>query len=228
MPQLQHRLSRVLVDLQQSCHRTSSARRQRPTAILLITSVTFWIRSISRHLRGYSSTLRVLSHVLDMSSCMECMNNTIFDCSILFALIFTDFWHPHFEGAISWSDLENAMVCTVAEPWLQSSSIIQAQLIQMNNFWTGKSHATLDIQSETEWKTKSSDCGSLSTRFRILDRLFMFVLSNLEGEVLCTKAGLLRMAIRETKATTMTPLTSGSARTKHDETRGTRTISPRT
>lgn len=89
--------------------------------------------------------------------------------SILFALIFTDSCHPLFGGAISWSNVENAMVCTVAEPWLQSS-IIQAQLMKMNSFWTGKSHATLDIQIDTEWKTKSSDCGSLSTRFRIVDR----------------------------------------------------------
>ena len=98
LPQLQHRLSRVLVDPQQSRHRTSSTRRQRPTAILLITSVTFWIRSIPRHLRGYTSTLRVCFQVLDMNSCLPCMNNTIFDCSILFALIFTDSLHPHFGG----------------------------------------------------------------------------------------------------------------------------------
>ena len=115
LPQLQHRLSRVLVDPQQSRHRTSSTRRQRPTAILLITSVTFWIRSIPRHLRGYTSTLRVCFQVLDMNSCLSCMNNTIFDCCILFALIFTDSWHPLFGGAISWSNVENAMVCTVAE-----------------------------------------------------------------------------------------------------------------
>lgn len=178
LPQLQHRLSRVLVDPQQSRHRTSSTRRQRPTAILLITSVTFWIRSIPRHLRGYTSTLRVCFQVLDMNSCLPCMNNTIFDCSILFALIFTDSLHPHFGGAISWSNVENAMVCTVAEPWLQSFSIIQAQLMKMNSFWTGKSHATLDIQIDTEWKTKSSDCGSLSTRFRIVDRF----ISKLESE----------------------------------------------